>query len=145
MKSKNKLFLISISILILIIGYQFINALNSSSEKNLENEIAELVLDSRDLLNAFTKNEEKSDSLYAGKILEISGIVKEVTFLNNRNTLILYGNSNENGIICDLNPNQKEKLKHIKKHQKVFVKGICKGFLKDVILLNCTIYFKPNE
>lgn len=112
---------------------------------NLDNESAELVLSSNDLLNSYTKNEEKSDSLYAGKIIEITGTIKEITYLNNRNTIILNSNSETFGVICDVNPNQKEKINQLQKNQSIQVKGICKGFLKDVILLNCSIDLLTNE
>ena len=91
------------------------------------------------------KDEERSDSLYADKIIEVTGHIKEIMFLNNRNTIILNSNTENFGVICDVNPNQKRKIKQLKKHQKIRVKGICKGFLKDVILLNCSIDLIPNE
>ena len=96
-------------------------------------------------MNAYSNNEEKSDSLYAGKIIEITGSIKEITFLNDRNTIILNSNSETFGVICDINPNQKEKINQLQKNQKIQIKGICKGFLKDVILLNCTIDLLTNE
>lgn len=116
-----------------------------SSEKNLQNEHAERSVSSKELINAYTINEEKSDRLYAGKIIEVTGFIKEISFLNNRNTIILNSNTETFGVICDVNPNQEEKIKLLKKHQKIRVKGICKGFLKDVILLNCSIDLIPNE
>ena len=131
--------------MIAIFIYDNINPFQSSSEKDLENELPELVLNSEDLAIAYKNNEEKSDSLYAGKIIEVTGIIKEITFLNNRNTIILNSNTETFGVICDINPNQKEKINQLKQHQKIQVKGICKGFLKDVIMLNCTIDILPNE
>jgi hypothetical protein len=145
MKSKNKIFLLLILLLLLINGYCYVLPYFKSSEKNLENETAELIINSNDLVNSYTINEEKSDSLYAGKIIEVTGFVKEITFLNKRNTIILNSNTETFGVICDINPNQKDKIKQLKEHQKIRVKGICKGFLKDVILLNCSIDLTPNE
>jgi ABC-type lipoprotein release transport system permease subunit len=144
---KNKKFtLLSILVLLLLVsGYCYIIPIFSSSEKNLQNELAERTVSSNDLINAYTINEEKSDRLYTGKIIEVSGFIKEISFLNNRNTIILNSNTETFGVICDINPTQTEKIKLLKKHQKISVKGICKGFLKDVILLNCSIDLIPNE
>lgn len=116
-----------------------------SSEKSLENELAALQVNSNDLLNSYSINEEKSDSLYRDKIIEVTGYIKEITYLNDRNTIILNSNSGSFGVICDINPNQKEKINKLQQHQKINVKGICKGFLKDVILLNCSIDLLTNE
>ena len=145
MKVKNKIFISVILLLLIVNGYYFVVPLFKSSEKNLENETAELVVNSSDLVNSYTLNEQKSDSLYAGKIIEVTGYVKEITFLNNRNTIILNSKTEIFGVICDVNPNQKEKIELLKEHQKIRVKGICKGFLKDVILLNCSIDLMSNE
>jgi ABC-type lipoprotein release transport system permease subunit len=145
MKNKKITFLSIIILLLLINGYYYILPMFKSSEKNLQNDIAELTVSSKDLISAYTINEEKSDRLYAGKIIEVSGFIKEISFLNNRNTIILNSNTETFGVICDVNPNQEEKIKLLKKHQKIRVKGICKGFLKDVILLNCSIDLIPNE
>ena len=145
MKTKNKFFILIVLILVVINGYYYIPKLFESSEKDLENEIAELTLDSNDLIKSYAVNEEKSNQLYAGKIIEVTGFIKEITFLNERNTVILYSENETFGVICDLHINQEEKIKQLKEHQKIRVKGICKGFLKDVILLNCTIEILPNE
>lgn len=145
MKAKNKFFLLIVLLFVLINGYCYLVPLFTSSEKDLENELAELNVNSNDLVNAYTLNEGKSDSLYAEKIIEVTGFVKEITFLNDRNTVILNSNSETFGVICDINPNQKEKINQLQKHQKIRVKGICKGFLKDVILLNCSIDLLNNE
>ena len=145
MKSKNKIFLGTIILLSLINGYYFIVPYFKSSEKNMENETAELSVSSNKIVNAYTINEEKSNILYAGKIIEVTGFVKEITFLNNRNTIIFNSNTQTFGVICDVNPNQKGKIKQLKENQKIRVKGICEGFLKDVILLNCSIDLTPNE
>ena len=145
MKRKNKLFLLMLSLLLLVNGYCYIVPMFKVSNKNLEKEVAELVLNSQDLINSYTLNEEKSDSLYSGKIIEVTGFIKKITFLNNRNTIILNSNNESFGVICDVHANEVEKLKKLKEHQKIRVKGICKGFLKDVILLNCSIDLIPNE
>lgn len=145
MKTKNKFFLIAILLLLVINGYYYVVPLFSSSEKNLENEVAAVILTANDLVNTYADNEAKSNKLYAGKIIEISGTIKEITFLNDRTTVILKSSSEKFGVICDINPNEKDNINRLKENQNITVKGICKGFLKDVILLNCTIALQTNE
>lgn len=101
---------------------------------------------SKSLIETFLIDEEKADKTYVNKVIEITGIVKEVSFLNNRNTLILQGDNDGPGIICDMNPGQLTAITKIRKGERVRVKGICKGFLKDVIILNCILTDQqPNE
>ena len=79
---KNKIFISVILLFLIVNGYYFVVPLFKSSEKNIEIKTAELIINSRDLINSYTLNEQKSDSLYAGKIIEVIGYVKEITFLN---------------------------------------------------------------
>ena len=145
MKKKNKPLYIIVTILLLVNGYYYIIPYFKESNKNLELVASEASINSNDLIASYIISEEKTDKLYSGKIIEVTGFVKEVTFLNNRNTVILYSKHKTSGIICDINPSQIEKVKTLKEHQKITVKGICKGFLKDVVLLNCYIDLKLNE
>ncbi|WP_353938889.1 OB-fold protein [Polaribacter aquimarinus] len=145
MKIKNKLLITFIITLVFITIYCFVMSYFSPQEKNLEFANSEMTLNADDLVNSFLVNPEYSNNLYTGKIIEITGFVKKVTFLNNRNTVLLYSNNKTSGVICDIHPSQIKKVKKLKEHQEVKVKGICKGFLKDVILLNCHLDFKANE
>ncbi len=101
-------------------------------------------INSEDLVSDFITEETLTNKKFAGKIIEIKGKVKEISFLNNTNTVILFGNENS-GIICDFNKNQTEEIKALTKNQTVIIKGICKGFLKDVILLNCLLITKQKD
>ncbi|WP_299061699.1 hypothetical protein [uncultured Polaribacter sp.] len=134
-----------IVLLLVLSGYLFIVPYFKKTNKNLQLIKSEASINSKELIDAYLLDEENTNTLYAGKIIEVTGFVKEVTFLNNRNTVLLYSKNKTSGIICDVHPNQIEKIKKLKKHQKIVVKGICKGFLKDVILLNCYIDLKLNE
>ena len=95
------------------------------------------------LVRSYLKNEKIADSLYTNKQLEVSGILQEVNFMNNRKTVILKTQHASATIICDLDTTTLEIFKKLKREQHITVVGICKGFLKDVILLNCNI--KLNE
>ena len=146
MKNKFYTYLLLFSLGLFLVGtYIYIQHTFKSSEKNIEKESALVSLNSDDLVASFFNDETKSNKRYTGKIIEVTGFVKEISFLNNRITLILSSNTNSYGVICDVNSSQKEKINKLKKNQKILVKGICKGFLKDVILQNCYIDILTNE
>lgn len=139
MSKKRNIVLLVLSAL-LIAFCIYVNAkLTEESYIDIENVSTELNITSNKLVANFMDNEERADSMFSGKIVEITGRVKEVTFLNNRNTVILYGHNSTSGIICDFGTNQLEEIKRLSKNQKVSIKGVCKGFLKDVIILNCLL------
>ncbi|WP_299672263.1 hypothetical protein [uncultured Polaribacter sp.] len=145
MKKKDIFVSSMVTLSILVIIFYFVTVVFSEPERNLEKVSSEVSLNSNELVASFLTDEEKSNELYVDKILEVVGFVKEVTFLNKRITVLLYSKNNDAGIICDIDKNQIEKVKTLKKHQEIKIKGICKGFLKDVVLLNCYIDLKTNE
>ena len=100
---------------------------------------------SEDLLDSFISNEELANKMYVEKTIEVEGIVKEVTFLNNRYTVLLQGNGSYTCIMCDMKEDQVAQVQTLAEGSSVVLKGICKGFLMDAILLNCVLVKKTNE
>ncbi len=109
-----------------------------SNQNKVKGVAPKFVVASNDLIKEFSENEKVSNATYVNEVIEVFGKVKDISKLNNRLTIILETDSDA-GIICDLNDCEQEQLKQIKKNQLIHIKGICKGYLKDVILLNCFI------
>lgn len=119
-----------------------------TQEKPNENSLstkAELHVTSEDLVTSFLSNEELANATYVEKTIEVEGIVKEVTFLNNRYTVLLQGSGEYMCIMCDMKENQIAQVQTLTKGDSVILKGICKGFLMDAILLNCVLVKKTDE
>ena len=94
-------------------------------------------VDIGELITMFQDNEQLANDTYAEKILEVEGVVEEISFLNDRHTILLRGDKFEqNFILCDMAIESKEKKRMIK-GDTIKLKGICKGYLLDVIMLNC--------
>ena len=90
------------------------------------------------LTESFSENEILAYKKYVGKVIDTEGI-KKISFKNNRNTLLLEGNQINSGVLCDIETIDSIEFKRLVVGQKIRVKGTCKGFLKDVILLNCVL------
>ena len=119
-----------------------------TQEKPNENSLttkAELHVTSEDLVTSFLSNEELANATYVEKTIEVEGIVKEVTFLNNRYTVLLQGSGEYMCIMCDMKEDQIAQVQTLTKGNSVVLKGICKGFLMDAILLNCVLVKKTDE
>ena len=135
--------------ILLLIGLFLLRQLNVSLEKKPnENSIsveADLHVTSEDLIASFLSNEELANATYVEKTIEVDGVVKEVTFTNNRYTVLLQGNGEYMCIMCDMKDDQVTQVQTLTKGDSVVLKGICKGFLMDAILLNCVLVKKTNE
>ncbi len=84
-----------------------------------------------ELVKAYQTNETKSDSLYNGKIIEVSGIVKECTKSDDgKTTIVLQSADSTASVTIDL----KGAIEPLSSGVKATVKGLCTGFLSDVAL-----------
>jgi hypothetical protein len=95
-------------------------------------------LDNKTIVSQFINNEQEANKLFVGKTVEVEGVVKKISFLNDEQTIFLNTPYSDIFIICEMSSKQ-EQTKKIIPNQTLKVKGTCKGFLKDVILLNCYI------
>ncbi|GGD05409.1 OB-fold protein [Hyunsoonleella pacifica] len=87
----------------------------------------------------FIQNEGKNN-LKAEQVIEVEGIVKKISYLNNRITILLGVDGKERAfIICDMESNQTEKVSKVKTNDTIKLKGVFKGILEDAIFLNCII------
>jgi len=73
------------------------------------------------------------------KAIEIKGEIKKITYRNNRYSLFLKGNKNKTYVLCEMQRDQNDRILKLETGKKIKLKGILKGFLTDVILLNCVI------
>ena len=83
---------------------------------------------------------KKTNTIQANDVVEVRGIIKEINFLNNRTTIYLGSNSHDSTfIICDMQNSEKSQVALLNKFQAIKLKGIFKGFLSDIVLLDCVI------
>ncbi len=95
--------------------------------------------------NVYTVTQLISESRSAKKtdgqeVIAVKGTVHEVNTVNGRNTILLKGDmADEAFVICDMNTNQSTTAPSVKRGDSVLIKGLLKGILKDVIMLNCVV------
>lgn len=92
-----------------------------------------------DLVAAFEADEIKANELYNDKVILVTGKVQKVGIENNIVSISLTGNSAMSGVLCQFEKTEAEKLRDIKPGDMVSIKGICTGYLMDVILTRCVL------
>ncbi|QHT66326.1 hypothetical protein GXP67_06470 [Rhodocytophaga rosea] len=91
------------------------------------------------LFGAYETDENRADSLYLNKVLQVEGKVEKI-FQNEKGELTLVLTGNEMfGISCTMADSEKEKLQHIKPGGEAKLKGLCNGMLMDVVLVKCVL------
>lgn len=80
-------------------------------------------------------------------VVMVDGVVQDINYLNDRSTIILKGEKTEDRlVICDMQDTEKLKIKNLNLGDVISIKGMLKGTLNDIIILNCIIQqTKTNE
>ena len=101
---------------------------------------AKYKLDAQQLINSFITDEDKASKKYVNTIIQVSGEALEIS----PGTISIKYKDSASTILCNFLPKEDEKLTKIKKGDKIKVKGICTGYLLDVVLVECVLIQESN-
>jgi len=73
------------------------------------------------------------------KAIKIKGKIKHIKKRNDNYNITLSSTDKTVTILCKMQKDQAEKIKTLQKGESIMIKGIYKGSLMDMILLNCII------
>ena len=106
--------------------------------KDINKAGSDLKIEAAALFAEYSQDETTADSLYLDKIVEVSGIVKEVSPDDEGNISVTLESGEELfGVICQLDNLSEQKKIDFQIGEEVSFKGICTGMLMDVLLVRC--------
>ena len=92
-----------------------------------------------ELIRQFETDEPTADARFVDKPISVSGIIGVVKSTDSSASVFLIGKDNVASVICQFDRNHKEEVKDLKRGDTVTVKGICTGYLMDVIIVRCVV------
>jgi len=96
---------------------------------------AALEINASNIYKSFSDNEAKANELYAGKVIEISGTLQAVDQDNQGSYKVTLDTDGQMGnVVCTLGTNSPNSVKSLKIGKAIAVKGVCTGYLFDVII-----------
>lgn len=98
---------------------------------------ADISLTADEILNDFSSDENAANLKYLEKIIAVKGVVSEINIEKEKGIITLKTNDDFGSVLCHLSDEATKKLNLLKEGQAIIVKGICTGFLMDVILVKC--------
>ncbi len=97
------------------------------------------VLAAASLVTEFEADEAKSNKLYLGKIIEVTGII-DATNTDEKGILyVTLRGVDLAGVGCQFEKNKLSASIKLNPGETVTIKGICTGILVDVVLVDCVI------
>ncbi len=135
---KNKKFLIIILLIIIIVIILLGWYVFRPSETSLGKVQADFSIEPLTLVEEFNNDEQAANAKYLGKVVEVSGRLDEITTEGENIALTLKNTDEISGVICSFDKSAlPEVLPEI--GEVVNIKGICSGYLMDVILNKCSL------
>lgn len=90
-----------------------------------------------ELLNAFEANESEANELFLDKVIEVKGVVSNVEMHDDGGRTVYLETGNPmSSIMCQQSQEDKQK---VTVGDQVTMKGVCSGYLTDVVLVRSII------
>jgi len=139
MRNKNVKKLIGILLIVafssVIIGYKIYN----KPHVNVAENSADIAQTANRLFIDFSTDETKANTTYLDKIIAVKGVVANIAEEGEKRIVTLQTSDDFGSVICYLTKEDSENNAQIKEGQTLVLKGICTGFLMDVILVKCVV------
>lgn len=104
---------------------------------NLQTKAADFSLPPSALLAAFAEDEVKANATYLDKTIELKGTIKNITTENDATRITLDAGNPLGAVICEMDGQNDFALEQLKTGEEIILRGVCSGYLMDVILIRC--------
>jgi hypothetical protein len=132
-KTNKKLLFYIATLIVLLVVAMYIFVYNKP-HRSVRDEEAAFTVSVSELVEAFLKDESRANTLYAGKILQVHGTLREKLKNDSSVILLLREGPEITGVSCYLMEDQLANSEKLQPGEAVSVKGICNGMLMDVVL-----------
>jgi hypothetical protein len=135
---KTKYRYILILIVIALFAVMFWKYTFRKSETSVSEQKAEIEMKASELVQDYEMNENAANQKYIGKIILVSGIVNSIDTDSLSISVVLKESSATAGVMCSFDKNNLD-VTRIKPGTSVNIKGVCTGYLMDVVMNKCSL------
>lgn len=134
---KRKQIIIIGLLLVIFVGW-FAFYLYNKPTQSLENVKVDYGLSADELFNAFEADEGAASLRYIDKVIEVTGLVEDVSATDTTGNIILVAeNAMIGGVNCEMA--KEVDISQVQEGSELTLKCSCQGYLMNVILNNCVI------
>jgi hypothetical protein len=105
---------------------------------SLENEKPSATLSADSIFQLYDQNEMKTNELYLNKVISVSGKIQNILTDTSGVAFTLQTSSGLFGVTCKMDDTNLD-VSQFSEGQTVKIKGLCTGYLMDVILIRCIV------
>lgn len=137
---KRALYITGIVVLIGILAVSFvIIKMYNKPHTNVSDTTPEYVVTAGMLISEFESDEQQANKKYLDQIIQVEGVVAMINIVNGNSTVTLSTSGSTGMVVCTMEPSQNKKVLGIDKGATLTIKGICTGYLMDVMLVRAVI------
>lgn len=137
---KTKYFkIIVIGLVLIIVGLFFVINLYNKPFVDIKNSSPKLKVTALEILNDFEEDEKLANEKYVDNVILIKGLMADISYENGISIITLKGENNFSNIICHMLPKDNLDVLKLKRGEQIMVKGICTGYLLDVMMVRCVL------
>lgn len=137
MKSRRTILIIFSIVLLVVASISFWYVFRSS-DTSVEKQNVDVEMSASELITSFESNEQEANNLYLGKVLRVNGTLNDISVEQDAVSLTLKEEGHMSGIICSFDP-ASVNAGSLQTGQPITVKGICTGYLLDVVMNKCSV------
>lgn len=131
---------IIVGILVLgIIGAFVVYKIYNKPHVDVSETSADVTISANKIMQDFSSDENTANSNYLDKIILVNGIVSETKIENKIGIITLKTDDDFGSVQCHLSEEATKEISTLKQGETIIVKGICTGYLMDVILVKSEI------
>jgi hypothetical protein len=135
---KFRLFLAAAIFIIVMVGLYGYSEYNRSLPNTHYLEPA-FRLEASTFIKEFETDESKASARYADKTISVYGVAHNIQATDTTATVFLNDGNSGSSVVCQFGPESNEEINSLKKGDPVAIKGICSGYLMDVVMVRCVL------
>lgn len=128
-----------ISLIVIIIGLFIALNLYNKPFINVSKSSPDIIVNSQVLLNDYQEDEVLANKKYVDRLIQVTGVIIEISIEQGVTIITLKDFNGLSTIICHMLPEDNLKVLKFEKGNTIILKGICTGYLLDVIMVKCVL------
>ena len=127
--------IILLSIVIAVVAYNVYN----KPHVDVADAKADVTVTAENFFLEFSKDEVKANTQYLDKIIQVQGLIQNLKVESELGVVTLKTEDDFGTVQCNLSREATSNFKLLKENDLVTIKGICTGYLMDVVLVKSEI------
>jgi len=128
-----------ISLIVAIIGLFTALYLYNKPFLNVSKSKPDIILNSQVLLNDYQEDENLANKKYVDKLIQVTGEIVEISIDKGTTIVTLKDFNGLSTIICHMLAEDNLKALKLEIGNEIIIKGICTGYLLDIIMVKCVL------